>query len=78
MPQREQKQVLADFRAGAFNTLVATCIGEEGLDIPQARTTPSQRSVPLPVRSLHPALGFTRGSDAWMHGPVSGGSGVML
>lgn len=29
-------QVLADFRAGAFNTLVATCIGEEGLDIPQA------------------------------------------
>lgn len=28
-------QVLADFRAGKFNTLVATCIGEEGLDIPQ-------------------------------------------
>lgn len=30
-------QVLADFRAGLFNTLVATCIGEEGLDIPQVR-----------------------------------------
>lgn len=30
-------QVLADFRAGKFNTLVATCIGEEGLDIPQVR-----------------------------------------
>lgn len=29
--------MLADFRAGTFNTLVATCIGEEGLDIPQAR-----------------------------------------
>ena len=36
MKQSEQKKVLHDFRAGAFNTLVATCIGEEGLDIPQA------------------------------------------
>jgi hypothetical protein len=35
MAQKEQKAVLADFRAGAFNVLVATCIGEEGLDIPQ-------------------------------------------
>ncbi len=33
-------QVLADFRAGLFNTLVATCIGEEGLDIPQVRLHP--------------------------------------
>lgn len=39
MKQAEQKKVLTDFRAGAFNTLVATCIGEEGLDIPQARFT---------------------------------------
>ena len=38
--QKEQRQVLADFRAGAFNTLVATCIGEEGLDICQASTRP--------------------------------------
>ena len=37
MAQREQKAVLAEFRAGGFNTLVATCIGEEGLDIPQVR-----------------------------------------
>lgn len=35
MSQREQKEVLGGFRSGAFNTLVATCIGEEGLDIPQ-------------------------------------------
>lgn len=26
--------MLSDFREGKFNTLVATCIGEEGLDIP--------------------------------------------
>ena len=36
MKQAEQKKVLVDFRAGLFNTMVATCIGEEGLDIPQA------------------------------------------
>ena len=29
--------MLADFRTGKFNVLVATSIGEEGLDIPQAR-----------------------------------------
>lgn len=40
MAQREQKAVLADFRRGAFNTLVATCIGEEGLDIPQVPPPP--------------------------------------
>ena len=32
--QKEQKQTLDDFRAGTLNTLVATSIGEEGLDIP--------------------------------------------
>lgn len=34
MVQADQKAVLEDFHKGAFNTLVATCIGEEGLDIP--------------------------------------------
>jgi ERCC4-related helicase len=34
MSQKEQKATLEDFRAYKFNTLVATCIGEEGLDIP--------------------------------------------
>lgn len=38
--QKEQQKVLADFRKGAFNTLVATCIGEEGLDICQVKTKP--------------------------------------
>lgn len=35
MRQAEQKQVLADFCNAKFNVLVATCIAEEGLDIPQ-------------------------------------------
>ena len=33
LKQKEQNQVLADFKKGAFNVLVATSIGEEGLDI---------------------------------------------
>lgn len=37
MKQAEQRKVLEDFKAGQFNVLLATCIGEEGLDIPQVR-----------------------------------------
>ena len=35
MTQKEQKAVLQAFRDLKVNTLVATCIGEEGLDIPE-------------------------------------------
>ncbi|GAB1599128.1 uncharacterized protein LOC115224527 [Argonauta hians] len=31
--QKEQIKVMKDFRDGGFNTLIATCVGEEGLDI---------------------------------------------
>ncbi|XP_042234088.1 Fanconi anemia group M protein-like isoform X2 [Homarus americanus] len=31
--QKEQLKVVSDFRSGEFNTLVSTCVGEEGLDI---------------------------------------------
>lgn len=37
MAQSEQQEVLRAFREGACNVLLATCIGEEGLDIPQVR-----------------------------------------
>ena len=33
LTQREQLQVVQRFRQGGYNTLVATCVGEEGLDI---------------------------------------------
>jgi ERCC4-related helicase len=35
MTQEEQMRVLRDFREGVYNVLVATSIGEEGLDIPE-------------------------------------------
>ncbi|XP_029316966.1 Fanconi anemia group M protein isoform X2 [Cottoperca gobio] len=31
--QKEQLEVVSKFRQGGFNTLVSTCVGEEGLDI---------------------------------------------
>ena len=34
MTQKQQKEVLDQFRNGEFNILVATSVGEEGLDIP--------------------------------------------
>jgi excinuclease UvrABC helicase subunit UvrB len=33
LQQIEQLAIIADFKAGKYNVLVATCIGEEGLDI---------------------------------------------
>lgn len=37
MKQKEQLRVLYDFRNDKLNVLVATCIGEEGLDIGEVR-----------------------------------------
>ncbi|GAB1600289.1 hypothetical protein Ahia01_000306600 [Argonauta hians] len=33
LTQKEQIKVMKDFRDGGYNTLIATCVGEEGLDI---------------------------------------------
>ena len=35
MSQKEQQALLQAFHKGEFNVMVATCIAEEGLDIPQ-------------------------------------------
>jgi Flp pilus assembly protein TadG len=37
MKQDEQERVLQEFRDGSVQVLLATCIGEEGLDVPQVR-----------------------------------------
>ena len=50
--QREQKETIARFRAGEFNVLVATQIGEEGLDIPSVDCVIFYEPVPSEIRSI--------------------------
>jgi ATP-dependent DNA helicase MPH1 len=52
MNQKRQNQVIQDFKAGTFNTLVATSIGEEGLDIGDVDLIVCYDASASPVRML--------------------------
>lgn len=50
--QKQQADVVARFSSGAYNTLVATCIGEEGLDIGEVGLIVLFDSSSSPVRTV--------------------------
>ena len=52
LSQDEQAQILDDFRAGRLNVLVATCIAEEGLDIPVVDLVIFYEPVPSEIRYI--------------------------
>ena len=52
LSQKQQKQILDDFRNGLFNVLVATSIGEEGLDIPKVDLVVFYEPIPSAIRSI--------------------------
>src|SRR3989338_6493838 len=52
LSQKEQKKMLDDFREGLFNVLVATSIGEEGLDIPKVDLVVFYEPIPSAIRSI--------------------------
>lgn len=52
LSQKEQKQMIDDFRNGIFNVLVATSIGEEGLDIPKVDLVVFYEPLPSAIRSI--------------------------
>ena len=52
LSQKEQKQMLDDFRNGLFNVLVATSIGEEGLDIPRVDLVIFYEPIPSAIRNI--------------------------
>jgi Fanconi anemia group M protein len=52
MTRKIQEQTIADFREGKFDVLVASSIGEEGLDIPAVDSVIFYEPVPSEIRSI--------------------------
>ncbi|KAJ7275284.1 hypothetical protein B0H12DRAFT_1086574 [Mycena haematopus] len=52
MPQKEQLDIIKRFKAGEFNVLVATSIGEEGLDIGEVDLIVCYDAQKTPIRML--------------------------
>lgn len=55
MSQKEQQAILQDFKEGKINVLVATSIGEEGLDIPEVNAVIFYEPVPSAIRKIQRA-----------------------
>ncbi|MFH0906609.1 MAG: DEAD/DEAH box helicase family protein [archaeon] len=52
LSQKEQAEILNDFKSGKYNCLVATCVAEEGLDIPLVDLVVFYDAVPSEIRSI--------------------------
>ncbi len=52
MSQKQQKEVLERFSRGEFNVLVATSVGEEGLDVPEVDLVVFYEPIPSAIRSI--------------------------
>uniref|UniRef100_A0A7J2TIB3 DEAD/DEAH box helicase n=1 Tax=Archaeoglobus fulgidus TaxID=2234 RepID=A0A7J2TIB3_ARCFL len=52
MKQREQIEVLEKFRDGIYKILVATSVGEEGLDIPSTDLVVFYEAIPSEIRAI--------------------------
>ncbi|MBI4983688.1 DEAD/DEAH box helicase [Candidatus Woesearchaeota archaeon] len=50
--QKQQKEILDQFRAGEFNVLTSTSVGEEGLDIPSVDQVIFYEPIPSAIRSI--------------------------
>lgn len=55
LSQKEQKAILKDFEIGEINCLVATSIGEEGLDIPEVNSVIFYEPIPSAIRAIQRA-----------------------
>jgi ERCC4-related helicase len=55
LSQKEQKAMIDQFREGKINTIVATSIGEEGLDIPEVSSVIFYEPIPSAIRKIQRA-----------------------
>jgi Fanconi anemia group M protein len=55
LSQKEQKQIIEDFREGKINVICATSIGEEGLDIPEVSAVIFYEPIPSAIRKIQRA-----------------------
>ncbi|NCO11325.1 hypothetical protein CO038_03000 [Candidatus Pacearchaeota archaeon CG_4_9_14_0_2_um_filter_39_13] len=55
LSQKEQKQIIEKFREGIINILIATSIGEEGLDIPEVSAVYFYEPIPSAIRKIQRA-----------------------
>ncbi|MEM4729482.1 MAG: DEAD/DEAH box helicase [Thermoplasmata archaeon] len=52
LSQKEQAELIQQFRDGRYNVLVATSVGEEGLDIPSTEMVVFYEPVPSEIRTI--------------------------
>lgn len=52
LSQKEQKKIVNEFSEGEINVLCATCIGEEGLDIPEVNVVVFYEPVASAIRTI--------------------------
>lgn len=55
LSQKEQRKIINEFSEGEVNVLCATCIAEEGLDIPEVNAVIFYESVPSAIRAIQRA-----------------------
>ncbi len=55
LSQKEQKEVIEQFKMGEINVLCATSIGEEGLDIPEVNAVYFYEPIPSEIRRIQRA-----------------------
>jgi ERCC4-related helicase len=52
LTQKEQEKIVADFRKGTYNVLIATSVAEEGLDIPSTDLVVFYEPIPSEIRNI--------------------------
>ncbi|KAI0034898.1 hypothetical protein K488DRAFT_83505 [Vararia minispora EC-137] len=67
MSQDKQQEIIRRFKAGEFNVMVATCVGEEGLDIGEVDVVVCYDTQSTPVRMLQRVGRTGRKREGYVH-----------